>query len=673
MKSSVKYIALIDKDDKIHQVEFGPGVNIITGKSSTGKSAMIEIFDYCFGNEDYTVPEGIITDSAKLYFVVMELPQSLLVLARKPKSKHAFIYEDTVMEEVTIENFTIDYFLDFIPLKEFKKELSRTFGIDIVDTDTDLEDRKFRWNSAKKERPTARHFMSFVLQHQNLIANKHSLFYRFDEKEKRDQTIDQFKIFCGFVDQDYFVKSQTLRELQRKIRLAETKRQNQNAIISSYNIRLQELFADYHAITGTQLIKGSVEKLLVTPTKLLANVANSNVVSDLESDQFLKRRNNLVSVQSQVAARLRAHDRELSNVKYSIRYGQEYKDQANQIKVVENATVTTSICPFCHNDSENLKNEANLLVDSIGWLNTELRKASYVTDSFKADEKRINVERKEVESELKKVNSEIASLDSVIKKLEENKSINEQGTIIKFRIESMLEEIVELNSSEAEEEFEILNREIKSLEKDLRENYNTSQKLNRAEKIINKRMNEIGSRLDFEKSYQPINLQFDLKTFELYHEKKGGEKIFLRSMGSGANWLYSHLCLFLSLQYYFCTLKNKCHIPTILFLDQPSQVYFPSIIDVSEQFDPTTLKRQTANKGKATDDQIAKDADDDIAAVTNMYNELVRHALTTLNDTGILPQIIVTDHADNLKLNVEKVKFDDLVGGRRWRKKGFIS
>lgn len=43
MKSYVKYLGVVDKSNKIHHVEFSTGVNVITGKSSTGKSAMIEL------------------------------------------------------------------------------------------------------------------------------------------------------------------------------------------------------------------------------------------------------------------------------------------------------------------------------------------------------------------------------------------------------------------------------------------------------------------------------------------------------------------------------------------------------------------------------------------------------------------------------------------------------
>ena len=57
-----------------------------------------------------------------------------------------------------------------------------------------------------------------MLQHQNLIANKHSLFYRFDEKEKREQTIEQFKIFAGYVSQEYFTKRQELNEIEIELK-----------------------------------------------------------------------------------------------------------------------------------------------------------------------------------------------------------------------------------------------------------------------------------------------------------------------------------------------------------------------------------------------------------------------------------------------------------------------
>ncbi|WP_257968523.1 DUF3732 domain-containing protein, partial [Vibrio parahaemolyticus] len=57
-------------------------------------------------------------------------------------------------------------------------------------------------------------------------------------------------------------------------------------------------------------------------------------------------------------------------------------------------------------------------------------------------------------------------------------------------------------------------------------------------------------------------------------------------MGSGANWLYSHVSLFLALHRYFVELGEKCAIPSIIFFDQPTQVYFPNFNrDNAESFE----------------------------------------------------------------------------------------
>ena len=71
MRSYIKYLGVIDKSDNCHYISLKEGLNIITGRSSTGKSAIIELFDYCTGNSENTIPEGVITDNAKLYFVVI--------------------------------------------------------------------------------------------------------------------------------------------------------------------------------------------------------------------------------------------------------------------------------------------------------------------------------------------------------------------------------------------------------------------------------------------------------------------------------------------------------------------------------------------------------------------------------------------------------------------------
>ena len=170
MRSYVKHIGAIDTNGNCHSIELTEGLNVITGRSSTGKSAIIEIFDYCTGNSENTVPDGIITDNVELYFIVFEVNNNGLVLARKQeeKSTYAFLKVDAqfpIMDELTIDYFDKDYFLT---LSAFKEQLGHFFGITISMTDENEEDLKYR---SKKGRPSFRNMTSFMLQHQNLIAN----------------------------------------------------------------------------------------------------------------------------------------------------------------------------------------------------------------------------------------------------------------------------------------------------------------------------------------------------------------------------------------------------------------------------------------------------------------------------------------------------------------------
>ena len=56
-------------------------------------------------------------------------------------------------------------------------------------------------------------------------------------------------------------------------------------------------------------------------------------------------------------------------------------------------------------------------------------------------------------------------------------------------------------------------------------------------------------------------------------------------------------------------------------------------------------------------------------AAQKLYSMFIRHCNDTYNKTQIIPQIIVTDHVDNLELSGCNGSscFENLVNGRRWR------
>ncbi len=660
MNSYIKYIGIIDKENKVHSVHFTKGVNVITGKSSTGKSAMIEIFDYCFGSSEFTIPSGVITNKTDIYFVVMSIGNSNLILARKEFDNHVFLKEESFFDNVN--SLSIDYFDKkyYVPLSDFKQLLGKFFGLDIKDTDEDEDDRKHRGRS--KGRPSIRNITPFLLQHQNLIANKHSIFYRFDEKEKREQTIDQFKIFCGFVDQEYFLIKQKLAEEERKLKRLEKEKEfiliKQNSNIKEFD----SLLSQFSDLSGNKLFDIETNTLLLSPAQALDTLSQIEIKINYESDESLLKLNQLKKDNNKLESDKRELFIKLSDINSSIQYAKEYKNHLNSLDNSGKINVHVSECPFCKTKNEEMIKEGNDLLDAVKWLNDELSKTPYMLESFEVEQKKTEEEIKSLGIKILHNNSEIEKIEEVVNKLRKNRSLDEQALKIKLKIENFLENILENGSQDIDTRIRKSIMESNKLRRELRNKFNLDQEMKRAEKFINDTMKEIGDNFDFEDSYRPINLKFSLESFDLWHEdSKLGQNIYLRSMGSGANWLYSHLTLFMALHKYFCSLGNKSKIPPILFLDQPTQVYFPtSIKDNEDTFDAKKIEEK---KG-------SNNLDEDMKSVTNIFNQLISFCNITLKETGLEPQIIVTDHADNLKL--DKIEFEKLVNGRRWRTRGFI-
>lgn len=79
-------------------------VNIITGASRTGKSALIPIIDYCLGSDKCAIPVDIIRDACSWFGVLFDMAnEQMLLCRREPGNKGStddmFLLRD---KEITI-------------------------------------------------------------------------------------------------------------------------------------------------------------------------------------------------------------------------------------------------------------------------------------------------------------------------------------------------------------------------------------------------------------------------------------------------------------------------------------------------------------------------------------------------------------------------------------------
>lgn len=666
MKCYVEYIGVVDKEHGVHHVPFKPGLNIVTGRSSKGKSAILDIFDYCLGSSEDTIPEGIITDRAKLFFTVLRFPTITVVTGREASGNRCFLREisgpamDNLLE--LIQDVAAFFSPSFFQHKsEFIKSLGRYFGVTLENIDTDPMQKEMtgKWSAT----PSVRSFPSFMLQHQNLVANRHAIFYRFEEKRKRDQAIDQFKIFMNIVGEDYFDLAKLRTEALYELKRAKAQIPKQDKVKDEYLTEFSNLLKEYEALSGQPLTELTPEEIWQKPKPALERFTGISVRVDGQSSTFETRRTEL----REQKAELMASIQKALNTRYLLKVSTEqasgFAESITALPIPKASNLEHAVCPVCASHSDVAEDEAGKLSAAIHWLNGELKVSTYAREGFGEERRTVDGELKRLRAELAVVERALKPLDDEAERLEKSKSVDGGAQKTKIKLELAVERRIANPPSEIKGMVDFWQKEVDRLDEEMAQ-YDVESKLWALQSDINATMETLAKDFDFEDTYKSGSLKFDVETFDLWHERPiaGGrvKNVYLRSMGSGANWLYSHLTLFMALHYQFAA-HEKCKVPPILFLDQPTQVYFPSIDD-AEDFRADELRG---------DRKTTKTVDEDINAVSKMFTNLARFCDVTFKETGVMPQIIVCDHADKLSLQGDYV-FEKFVRAR-WRTRGLIA
>ncbi|MHB8056815.1 MAG: DUF3732 domain-containing protein [Desulfuromonadaceae bacterium] len=667
MKTYIHEMGVIDKTGKNHSVQFKQGLNVVTGKSSTGKSALIEVFDYCFGSGEYTVPKGVITENAAIYYVYLNVNGQDVVLGRLPDGEgKAFFRRE---EGYYPEKINRDYFVDshFIAIDPYKKHVRGLF-LDIDDVDDSLAARANRPFNKKAPTPSIRSFASFMLQHQNLVANKHALFYRFDEKAKRDQAIEHTKIFLGLVDQNFFLLSQEKERLTAEVNSIKREQETNKKVTENQKQKIEPALRQLYAAMGFDSDPIPLQEILRHPQEAkerLEQIIRPEKISPL-SDAITQRYLKLQQDLAVRTAELRRLRRKFGSIKHHIEEEERFVANGANLQHSETVHIARSVCPFCQTEHEQLQQSAEHLQQAIYKLSNNLMQAKPMRAKFESSLVEVQRGIESLSKEVATISSQISEIEKAEKVLGEKKSLYESILLSKVKLDMLLESLNLTNDTAVEERFKKARAALQEIEKQLNK-YDYKDELRRSDATVNAIMKEIGKKFEFEDSYIPINLHFSFETFDLYHLTPKNEKIYLRSMGSGANWLYSHVTLFLALHKYFASLGEQCAIPSILFFDQPTQVYFPSFkFDKSNTFDKESIKQiEQRSEGD-------RPVDDDMKAVENLFSQLSIYCTEAEKNYSFAPQIIVTDHADNLTLS-DGTDFETLVNGNRWRNRGLIN
>jgi len=225
MRFEIVRIVLWPKDSSksIRSVTFLPGrLNIISGVSRTGKSAIIPIIDYCLASDRCTIPTGIIRQKTAWFGVVVRTTEGEKLFARKePETLQAT--DDMHVAEAP-NDITVPTIIHKNATRDLvKQRLDHLAGLTKLSFSADDPEGGLG-------RPSFRDLAAFTFQPQNIVANPNALFYKADTVEHRQKLRSIFPYVLGAISAETLARRHQLQQLQRELRRKEQELFNISAV-----------------------------------------------------------------------------------------------------------------------------------------------------------------------------------------------------------------------------------------------------------------------------------------------------------------------------------------------------------------------------------------------------------------------------------------------------------
>ncbi|MDQ3331690.1 MAG: DUF3732 domain-containing protein [Planctomycetota bacterium] len=604
-------LAIYNRSGDRRVIPFKPGkVNIITGAPKTGKTALIDIVDYCLGRVEYTVPEGRIRENVVWYVLHVQMATTQAVIGRPAPQG-----TDT----------TSDVFLDVgsnLSLPEFTS-LRRTTNTDALSGFlaeqigiTANENIPPEGQSRLPLQADIKHARLLLYQPQFRIAARDLMFYRQDEPFMPQTIKDTLPYLLGASGDDQLARMQTLRLARRELRLLQRRFAEAEAIKGNDSSRALALVAEAQNVGLVSADAADYDEAV----SLLSSLASWTPATDeaAPSARLAELRRNRAalldeyrSVQSDIETA-----REFSTAQSE--FSTEATDQKDRLTAIGLYTAEPhgNSCPLCESDLGEAVPQAELIRRNLGNLDRQIGTASRQRPRLEAYVR----EKEELLSQFRqRLTENKAGIEALVAQEEvlrrERDRTTEQARVVgraSLFVESLNvteEDGLQRSVAEAKER-------VASLEAELSEEI-VEDRLNSILQLIGIWMTAWAKHLRIEHSEWPFG--FDLKNLTAVAFRDEGP-LRMNRMGSASNWLLCHLITHLALQKWF--VEKQRPVPSFLMFDQPTQAYFPS--DAQQDRSVDTLD------------------DDDREAVKRMF----RFILDVVKELSPNLQVIITDHAD---------------------------
>jgi len=491
MSFQILDIVLYSKKGESRVVQLQPGaLNIITGASKTGKTALIEIIDYCLGSSECYIPEGIIRRSTSWVGLRLLVDKGEVFVARrvpKPGVKTSFeIYYDV---QTKIDIPSLNQLKTTTNLQTLELLLSKHVGIgENIHEPPEGQTRK-------SLQANIRHALFFNFQQQSeIISNKH-LFHKQSEEWIPQAIRDVLPFFLGAVDEDYIRKMDKLRQLKGNLRLLERKQMEFEAVRGSGLTKAHLLLSESQnlGLFPVSDLPQTWDECVTALREIRQESVNPDkevLIEDDEFERLQQERAHLIEDYKLLKTELEAA-KSLDTDRSS--YAKESKEQVARLSTIGLFQVNDEnlvVCPVCQSE----------------LINDALPNVSQLRSALSKVEKQVRITTERSPKMQQAIRTLESSIEQIQRKLSDNREAAEaiqannqrlqdvrdratRRAYILGRVELYLESLPQLQeTSDLQQKIKILLEEIKTLEEET-SNEAIQEKLQSIVSIISYDMN----------------------------------------------------------------------------------------------------------------------------------------------------------------------------------------
>ena len=608
----IRELVLYGYNGEVRHLPFALGqVNIITGRSKSGKSVVGDIIDYCLGGDSCNIADGVVRDNVAWYGLLLQFEHERVFVARKNPDKGqqttGVCYIDIGEKIEAPDNCD---FSSNTNVSGIEESLTRRIGIsENLNTPPEGQSRL----------PLAaniRHALYYCFQGQDEIAAKNFLFHHQSDDFITQAIKDTIPYFLGAISEEALALENERSILKRKLTLEKRKLEENRFLMGGGSERAISLIGEARQaglIDASTQIDYQNYREMYSVLQTAMNWSPSMIGSNSGMDRLTFLQSKLQEIRDEFDEIGISLDNARKFVGETAGYSGEAQHQKMRLESIGlfvQLNFNPGKCPLCSGTLEQPLPSVEMIKASIVNLDKSIASVTREQPKLRAFISDLEREREKKQEEIKALEAEIDGLYQQESERARLRDINARRGKVVGRISLWVESVE--NDTESEKQEQIVKRiedRIKEID-DILDRDSVEERKQSALSRIQEDMTKWAKALQLEHSDNPYRLDLNKVTVVV---DKPERPVPLKQLGSGSNWLGVHLIAYFALQRFFVNANRP--VPRFLFLDQPSQVYFPSELD-EKQID------------------------------WNEVNKMYQFIIDRTNELNGKLQVIVVDHAD---------------------------